>query len=85
LDYWPLVQYLLSSPPRKLSQLQLLSDWPKAGGVPDPARLDACLQQAVSDGRIHQEGSGRARDPVRYYIDGLNATWQPDIRELVGF
>jgi hypothetical protein len=84
-DYWPLVQHLLTSPPRKLNCLQLLERWPKGAGRPNPAILEACLARAVSDGRVKQEGTGQRSDRVRYFIDGLDATWMPDITELLGY
>jgi hypothetical protein len=84
-DYWPLVQHLLSFPPRKLSQSQLLQKWPKAGGLPNPAFLDTCLKRAVSEGRLLQEGTGRRADPLLYHIDGLDAIWEPDFTELLTY
>jgi hypothetical protein len=84
-DYWPLVEHLLSHPPRKLSQPQLLHKWPKAGGLPNPALLDRCLKRAVSEGRVLQEGSGRRGEPVHYFIDGLDAAYEPDFTDLLTF
>jgi hypothetical protein len=63
----------------------LTSQWPKGAGRPNPAILEACLARAVTEGRLKQEGSGQRRDPVRYFIDGLDATWTPDITELLGY
>jgi hypothetical protein len=81
-DYWPLVEHLLTCPPRKLSTYQLLDKWPKGAGRPHPARLQSCLDHAVADGRLKHEGTGQLRDPVRYFLDGLNAAWFPDISEM---
>jgi hypothetical protein len=83
-DYWPLVQHLLTCPPRKMSQVQLLQQWPKGAGRPNPALLSSCLEHAVADGRLQQEGSGRRKDPVLYFFPNLDAKWEPDISELLG-
>jgi hypothetical protein len=84
-EYWPLVQHLLTCPPRKMTQLQLLEQWPKGQGRPNPALLDACLERAAAEGRLQREGSGQRRDPVRYFFAGLDAIWIPDISELLGY
>ena len=50
----------------------------------NPAQLDACLERAVAEGQLHQEGSGRRKDPVLYFFPNLDAAWEPDISELLG-
>jgi hypothetical protein len=83
-DYWPIVQYVLTCPARKLTVRQLLGEWPSGRNKADIGLLDECLKQAVSDGRLRQEGTGGRMDPVRYFIDGLGALWIPDITDLIG-
>jgi hypothetical protein len=83
-DYWPVVEHLLTCPPRKLTCYQLLRAWPRSEGEPKPTLLDACLAQAVSAGRVLQEGSGGRGDPIRYFLDGLDAEWHPNPGEMLG-
>lgn len=83
-DYWPLVEHLLTCPPRKLSCYQLLRQWPKGMGTPNPVILEACLARAVAEGRLQQEGSGQSDDPVRYFFAGLGARWRFDLNEMLG-
>jgi hypothetical protein len=47
--------------------------------------LETCLAQALADGRLQQEGSGKRHDPVLYFIDGLDAVWTPDISDLLSY
>lgn len=82
--YWPIVQCILTSPPRKLSRRQLLEKWPRQQERSDVAMLIACLEQSVASGRLKQESTGQQRDPIRYYIDGIGATAEFDINELLG-
>jgi hypothetical protein len=83
-DYWPLVEHVLTCPPRKLTCYQLLRQWPKSAGVPNPLILEACLKRAVAEERLQHEGSGQSWDPVRYFFDGLDAQWHRDPGEMLG-
>jgi hypothetical protein len=62
---------------------QLLRNWPKAAGRPHPVLLEECLTRAVADGRLAHQGRGRRDDPVLYFIDGLGATYIPDLADLL--
>lgn len=82
-DYVATVEHLLTCPPRKLTRMQLLKHWPKKSPAPHPVPLWRALDGAVKNGVIEQEGSGRKRDPFRYFVPGLDATWQPDIDDIL--
>ena len=83
-DQFALVEHILTSPPRKLSRLQLLNNWPKKMPTPNPAVLWRTLEGAVKSGKLGQEGTGRKGDPLRYFVPGTDAMWLPDPMELLG-
>jgi hypothetical protein len=80
-----MVEHLLTCPPRKLSRLQLLNNWPNKVPTPNPAVLWRSLEGAVKSGKFAQEGTGRKGDPLRYFVPGTDASWRPDPREILDF
>ena len=82
-DYVAMVEHLLTCPARQLTRRQLLNEWPKKSPTPHPVMLWRALDIAVTSGRSEQEGTGRKGDPLRYAVPGLDATWRPDLRDLM--
>ena len=82
-DYVAMVEHLLTSPARQLTRRQLLDAWPKKAPTPHPVMLWRALDGAVKSGKLVQEGTGCKGDPLRYAVPGLEATWRPDLRDLM--
>jgi hypothetical protein len=74
------VLQLLAATGGKLTRRQLLDAWPAGRPAPHPVMLWRALAAAVRIGRLEQEGTGRRRDPFRYFLPGLDAPWMPDSR-----
>jgi hypothetical protein len=83
-DYGPLAKHVFTNPPRKMSRRQLLAEWPRGAGTCNPLLLAACLEKAVAEGHLQQEGSGRRRNPILYFFPDLDARWEPDLAEALG-
>ena len=72
-EYLEVACRLLATPPRKLTRRQMLDVWPAGEPVPHPSLLWRTLEAAVDSGRLEQEGTGRRRDPFRYFLpDDVN-------------
>jgi hypothetical protein len=82
-DCLAMAEHLLTSPPRKLTRMQLLEHWPKHVPLPNPVTLWRGLESAVASGKLQQEGTGRKGDPLRYFVPGMDATWTPPISEIL--
>jgi hypothetical protein len=58
----------------KLPLAEVLLRWP-AGREPDAGTLYRWLSRAVAEGVVCRDGSGRRRDPFRYWLFGQEERW----------
>jgi hypothetical protein len=54
----------------KLTQQQILADWPEDFPKPGVATISRALARGVEQGLIRREGSGRKGSPFRYWLAG---------------
>ena len=52
----------------RLTQREVLEDWPPDFPKPDLTTIARALKRGVADGRIRQGGTGRKNEPFRYWL-----------------
>jgi hypothetical protein len=62
------------------SQPYILSEWPTDFAKPGGTHLQLWLNRAVEHGLILREGTGRTRDPFRYWLAANKAKWRAEPR-----
>jgi hypothetical protein len=67
---------VLADAPRKLTRQQVARRWPPDAEPPHPASLWRWLEQAVAQGQVLRDGSGRKADPFRYWLPGQEEKWK---------
>ncbi len=67
-DGWPAVLQALTEAQRKLTRQEILDNWPEDSHKPDATTLWRWLSRCVAAGLIRQQGTGRSRDPFRYWL-----------------
>ena len=78
-DGWERLRRMLGNAPCKLRRDEILEDWPADGlPVPGATSLWRWLDDAVADGRLAREGSGKKNDPHLYWLPGKEVEWPDD-------
>ena len=67
-DSWPAVLHALGEAQSKLTRQEILDKWPADYQKPDSTTLWRWLSRAVAGSIVRQEGTGRPRDPFRYWL-----------------
>ena len=75
---WEVLRALLANAPHKLTREELAAAWPAALDRPGSTTLRQCLDRAVARGLVAYEGTGRRRDPVRYWLPAREEVWKKD-------
>jgi hypothetical protein len=76
---WEPLRLVLEDAPQKLTRLDILDEWPHDFPKPTRNTLWRWLDRAVQSGLIACEGSGRKKDPFRYWLPATEARWKEDI------
>jgi hypothetical protein len=71
------ILFVLEDAVEKLTRQEILEQWPSDFVKPDQATVWRCLQRAVADGRVRQEGTGRKTDPFRYWLPSREELMNP--------
>jgi hypothetical protein len=77
-DSWPAVFQALAEAQRKLTRQEILDDWSADYPRPDATTLWRWLSRAVAGGIVRQEGTGRPRDPFRYWLPQREEFLRPE-------
>jgi len=75
---WETLLAVLASAHRKLTQQELLDDWPADADRPGRTSLWRWLKGAVARGQVCREGKGHVRDPYRYWLPAREEMLFPD-------
>src|SRR5262249_61407451 len=67
---WAEVHHVLGRTPHKLSQQDVLDQWPVEEDRPDRSTLSRWLKRATEQGVIRCSGSGYRGDPFVYWLPG---------------
>ena len=67
------LRLVLEDARRKLTRLDVRAEWPEDYPKPGLTVLWRWLERAVADGLVLRSGSGRRRDPFRYWLPGREA------------
>jgi hypothetical protein len=73
---WKLLELVLSDAPQKLTRLDILDEWPPDSEKPSGVTLQMWLNRAVDRALVLREGSGRRRDPFRYWFATREEYWK---------
>jgi hypothetical protein len=75
---WEALLLVLEDAPQKLTRLDILAEWPPDFPRPKRSTLWRWLDRAVANQQIACEGTGRKRDPFRYWLPQREAVWKQD-------
>jgi hypothetical protein len=75
---WDPLRGVLEEAPQKLTRRDILDEWPTDFEKPGITALRGWLDRAVAVGMVVCEGSGRKRDPFRYWLPQREAVWKQD-------
>jgi hypothetical protein len=75
---WEPLLMVLEDAPQKLTRQDILAEWPPDFDKPNPTSLWRWLDRAVQRGLVACEGTGRKRDPFRYWLPEREAVWKQD-------
>ena len=76
--YLDAFQMVLEDAPQKLARGDILAEWPPDFDRPGATQLKVWLARAVERGLILREGTGRKRDPFRYWLAATEAKWRTE-------
>ena len=83
---WGVLRIVLEDASRKLTRLEVLSEWPQDHLKPSAPALWNWLERAVGAGLVAREGAGRRNAPFRYWLpekqEELAATELPPLDPL---
>jgi hypothetical protein len=77
-DSWPAVLHALMEAQSKLTRQEILENWSPDYHKPDSTTLWRWLSRAVAAGIVRQEGTGRPRDPFRYWLPQREQFMRPE-------
>ena len=72
---WPVLLGVLEDARGKKTRREILDEWPADFTKPSQSSLWKWLAQALTEGRIQQEGTGRKTKPFRYWLPGQEKKW----------
>lgn len=76
------VQEVLARVGTQLTREKIVKHWPERR-VPGTATVWRWLDRAIERGLVVRYGRGRAGDPFRYALAGMNVSWEPDREDLL--
>jgi AAA domain len=79
---WSVLIGVLEDAKRKLTRQQIRENWPADYPKPDDVTVWRWLDRAVADARVLRQGTGRKRDPFRYWLPGMEEKWANDPNRL---
>jgi hypothetical protein len=77
LDHWEVLRTVLEDAQEKLTRQEIRDQWPADFPKPNLGTLHRWLQRAAPLGRICLEGTGRRRDPFRYWLPERSDDFPP--------
>jgi hypothetical protein len=77
-DNWRVLVGVLEDATKKLTRAEILAQWPADFAKPVGMTLWRWLDQAVREGRVRMEGTGRRNEPFKYWLDGMEDVWKSD-------
>jgi hypothetical protein len=75
VDHWEPIHLVLLDAPQKLTRQDIIDEWPPDFEVPEATTVWRLLENAVAQGQLLREGSGRKSDPFRYWLLEREAVW----------
>jgi hypothetical protein len=76
-EIWQVVRLVLDDALERLTQRQLLEEWPEDFRKPDQSTLSRELGAALDKGLIMRRGTGRKNDPYQYWLPGKEEDFHP--------
>jgi hypothetical protein len=71
------LRLVLDDAMERLTQRQILEEWPEDFRKPDQSTLSRELADALDKGWIRRRGTGRKKDPYRYWLPGKEEDFHP--------
>jgi AAA domain len=75
---WDQLRGVLDDAPQKLTRRDILDEWPADYEKPGVTALRAWLDRAIALRLVACEGSGRKKDPFRYWLPEREAVWKQE-------
>jgi hypothetical protein len=77
VDNWVALRLVLEDADERLTQRQILEQWPEDFRKPDKATISRGLTRGVEQRLILQQGTGRKNDPYHYWLPGKEEDFYP--------
>ena len=78
LETWERLRGVLEDAPHRLSQRQILEQWPEDWPRPSKSALCEWLKRAVNLGLVLRKGTGKRNDAFLYWLPEQEAKWRAD-------
>jgi hypothetical protein len=75
---WQGALHVLGEASTRLTRHEILAEWPQDYPKPETTTLWRWLSRAVAQGTVRQNGTGRQRDPFRYWLVAGEPLIRPD-------
>jgi hypothetical protein len=76
-DCWDVLCMVLEDAHERLTQRQILEQWPEDFRKPDTGTISRTLKRGLAQGKIRQRGSGRRNDPYCYWLPEKEDEFKP--------
>jgi hypothetical protein len=76
-ENWAVLRLVLEDATARLTQREILEQWPEDFRKPDRVTISRGLRRGVDQGLIRKQGSGRKNDPFRYWLPGKEDDFFP--------
>ena len=77
-DNWTVLSGVLEDASKKLTRAEVLAQWPADFVKPVGMTLWRWLDRAVKEGKVRVEGTGRRKEPFKYWLDGMEEVWKSE-------
>jgi hypothetical protein len=78
-ECWSVVTIVLEAASERLTQQQILEQWPEHYTKPNITTVYRALRLAGIQGKVMQVGSGRRNDPYRFWLPGREDDFYPGL------
>lgn len=77
-EYWQVVEMILGDAWKRMTQREILEEWPEDFVKPDFSTLSRCLHRAQTSGRVMRRGAGKKNEPFQFWLPGKEEDMRPD-------
>jgi hypothetical protein len=77
-ECWQVVEMILGDAWTRMSQREILEEWPEDFAKPEFSTLSRCLHRAQALGQVLRRGAGKKNEPYQFWLPGKEEDMRPD-------